>query len=769
MEQSRLRELEEQCIQDCAPPCTALCPVHVDIRQLASAVSQGDFSGGMRIIRKAVPFPEIIARTCDQPCQTRCNRQTLGGAIHIADLELACVQYAAAPFSKSPALPKKNARIAVIGGGLSGLTAAFELSRKGYRVTLFEQQNRLGGSLWNFPPHRLPPEVIERETALLAQSGVDIRLGQRVERAQKTLEEFEAVYLGCGRYDPALFSLQTNAAGVLQANPDTFQTSQLKVFAGGSLLHPPSPVVSISDGRRAAISIDRFLQNVSLAASRVNEGPYETRLFTDISGAASINAVIPETIDAGYTQEEAQQEAARCLQCECMECVKICEYLKHYGKYPKLYVREIYNNLSIIKRARTANRFINSCTLCGLCAEVCPTGLNMGIVNRETRQTMTATSKMPPSAHDFALRDIAFSNSEKFALALTPRGSDACSYAFFPGCQLAASSPEYIPQIFQSLQSAIPDVGLLLRCCGAPADWAGETDLFHQASTQLRAQWQTLGQPILILACSSCNQMIRQSLPEIETISLWEIYQQHQLYPTEISLQDKSFVIHDPCTARHAEAWQEAARHILAQMGVPFHELALSRRLTSCCGYGGVAWLANPELVGNIIRRRIAEDNADYLTYCAMCRDLFANEGKPTLHLLDLIYGNDLARLARRKGPDYSQRHENRARVRRTMFKLLSGEDDPKMETFEKYAIILSPEMRAQIEARLILVEDIQKVIEHAETSGERFINQENGHILAYFKPNVVTYWVEYTPSGNAYQIHDAYSHRMEFEGDASL
>lgn len=103
------------------------------------------------------------------------------------------------------------------------------------------------------------------------------------------------------------------------------------------------------------------------------------------------------------------------------------------------------------------------------------------------------------------------------------------------------------------------------------------------------------------------------------------------------------------------------------------------------------------------------------------------------------------------------------------MFKLLSGEDDPKMETFEKYAIILSPEMRAQIEARLILVEDIQKVIEHAETSGERFINQENGHILAYFKPNVVTYWVEYTPSGNAYQIHDAYSHRMEFEGDASL
>jgi glutamate synthase (NADPH/NADH) small chain len=769
MEQSRLRELEEQCIQDCAPPCTALCPVHVDVRQLASAVSRGDFSGGVRIIRKAVPFPEIIARVCDQPCQTRCNRQTLGGAIHVADLERACIEYNAAPFSQPPALPQKSARIAVIGGGLSGLTAAFELARKGYQATLFEQRNRLGGRLWNFPADRLPPEVIERETALAAQSGVDIHLGERVDCGQKLLEEFDAVYLGSGHADPALFSLQTTADGVPQVNPDTFQTSLARVFAGGSLLHPYSAILSVSDGRRAAISIDRLLQNVSLAASRVNEGAYETRLFTDVSGAAAVSAVIPGTLNSGYTQEEALQEAARCLQCECMECVKVCEYLKQYGKYPKLYVREIYNNLSIIKRARTANRFINSCTLCGLCAEVCPTGLDMGRVNRETRQTMVATSKMPPSAHDFALRDMAFSNSEKFALALAPRESTACSYAFFPGCQLAASSPDYIPQIFQALRTAFPDIGLLLRCCGAPADWAGETELFLQASTQLRAQWQALGQPKLILACSSCSQMIRQGLPEAETISLWEIYQQHRLYPTPISLQDKSFVIHDPCTARYADAWQESARNILTGMGVPFHELALSRRLTSCCGYGGVAWLANPELVRDIIQRRLAEDDASFLTYCAMCRDLFANEGKPTLHLLDLIYGKDLDLLAHRKGPDYSQRRENRARVRQTMFRLLSGKDDSKMETFEKYALILSPEMRARIEARLILVEDIQKVIEHAETSGERFINQENGHVLAYLKPGAVTYWVEYTPTGEAYQIHDAYSHRMEFEGDASL
>jgi NADPH-dependent glutamate synthase beta subunit-like oxidoreductase len=93
MEQSRLRELENQCIQDCAPPCTALCPVHVDVRQMVLAIGVGDFAGGLKILRKAVPFPEIIARTCDQPCQAKCNRELLGGVIQLAALERACIEY----------------------------------------------------------------------------------------------------------------------------------------------------------------------------------------------------------------------------------------------------------------------------------------------------------------------------------------------------------------------------------------------------------------------------------------------------------------------------------------------------------------------------------------------------------------------------------------------------------------------------------------------------------------------------------------------------
>lgn len=767
MEQNRLRELEEQCIQDCAPPCTSFCPVHVDIRQMVRAILQEDFAGGLKIFTKSVPFPEIIARTCNQPCQLQCNRDSTGGVIQVADLEWACVQYGGENPSKVTVLPAKKARIAVIGAGLSGLTAAFELSKKGYQVSLFEEKTQLGGCLWNLPEEELPRPVIERETNLITRVGVDIRLGRRADPKQLFSEEFDAVYLGIGKQGSIEFDLQTDRDGTIQIDPITFQTSRTNVFGGGSMLHVYSSILSISDGRRAAISIDRFLQNVTLTASRVNEGAYQTRLVTNISNVLPTKVILPAQRSNGYIKKQAITEAERCLLCECMECVKACEYLRHYGSYPKKYVREIYNNLSLVMSNHTGNKFINSCTLCGLCGEVCPTDLNMGTVNHEVRQTMVKTGKMPISAHDFALRDMAFSNNEKAAVTLCPDDSRVCSYLFFPGCQLTASNPEYIPQLYQTLSSVFPDMGVMLRCCGAPADWSGEEEIFRKSMQELKDQWQALGKPKLVLACSSCNQILKKHLPDVETISVWEVFEQHQLFPKGRGF-GKEFVIHDPCSSRYEAAWQNSARAGLISMGIPFHELAMSRNMTECCGYGGVVWLAHPELVKDIIQRRVGEDPTDYLTYCVMCRDLFAREGKRTLHLLDIIYGADLELLATRKGPDYSQRHENRIRVKQKMLKVLSGKDQFEVESYENYPLVLTPEMRTRIESRLILVEDIQKVIEHAETSGERFINQDNGHSLAYFKPNLITYWVEYTRANDAYQVQDAYSHRMDFVGDAS-
>ncbi len=768
MEQSRLRALEEQCIQECPPPCAASCPVHVDVRQMTAAAAKGDFTGAYKVFQKSVPFPGIISHTCKQPCQEKCYRETIGGVIQIAEIEQAAMLYGNEPPGKILLLPNKNAKVAVIGGGLSGLTAAVELRKKGYQVSLFEQYDHLGGRLQSFSGTVLNSSIIDQDTKVVAEIGVEVFLGKKIENLDDLPGLFDAVYLGTGDQESIRIEGLCNSDGTLGYDPVTLQTSRENVFAGGTLLHPHSTIMSLSDGRRAAISIDRFLQRVSLTASRGSEGSQETRLYTNISDIESLKGVHPRNFETGFTMEEAQQEAARCLQCDCMECVKVCEYLRHYGSYPRKYVREIYNNLSIIMRTRTANKFINSCTLCGLCGEVCPTDLDMGKVNLEARQTMVKTNKMPISAHDFALRDMAFSNSERFAATLLPLARKTCTHMLFPGCQLAASNPEYIEKLYQTLSGILPDMGVMLRCCGAPADWSGETEIFQNSVAEFRNEWQIAGSPTLILACSSCNSTIKKQLPEAKTISIWELFEQYNLFPKTHNV-GKSYVVHDPCTSRYEPAWQEAVRQGLTAMGTEFHELKMSRDLTECCGYGGVAWLAHPELVHDIIQRRIGEDQADYLTYCVMCRDLFVAEGKPTLHLLDLLFGKDLDSLAIHEGPDYSQRHENRIRVKQKMIKLITGKDQIQVETYEKYEVILSQEMRDLIESRLILVEDIQKVIEHAETSHEFFVNQESGHALACFKPNLITYWVEYSKSGGSYLIHDAYSHRMEIEGDGSI
>ncbi len=764
MDQTRLRELEDQCIQECAPPCAAHCPVHVDVRALTSAVAGGDFQSAFKTLSKTIPFPEIIARTCDQPCQAACYRKTVGGDIQVAALELTSIQHSDHLIAKPMLLPRRDARVLIIGGGLSGLTAAFELVKKGYQVALYERENRLGGRLWNYPEDQLHGDVIQREIERIVDLGVKVHTNTEVTPLLVTTLQFDACYLGTGNSASNPFNLLTNPDHTLQVNMDTFQTSQANVFAGGSLLHTPSTIFSVSDGRRAAISIDRFLQNVSLTASRVNEGAYDTRLITNISKVEKVETI--PLFKAGYSAKDAIEEAKRCLQCDCMECVKVCEYLKHYGSYPRKYVREIYNNLSIIMRTRTSNKMINSCTQCGLCAEVCPSDLNMGEVTHEVRQTMVKTNKMPPSAHDFALRDMAFSNDPRVALTLVPGEGSTCDALFFPGCQLTASNPEYIPQLYQSLASALPNLGVMLRCCGAPADWSGEENLFTQTMQEFKTQWLALGKPKLVLACTSCLRMFSTALPEMETISAWQVFEEHNLFPTGRQYT-RPLAIHDPCTSRHVEAWQDAVRSGLDAMGIVHHELEMSRDLTECCGYGGVAWLAHPELVHDILNRRASEDNADYLTYCVMCRDLLAGKGKSTLHLLDLVYGKDLDQLARRKGPDYSQRHENRLRAKQKMIKLIAERDQPMTESYESYMLLLTPELRATLEDRLILIEDVQKVIEHAETTGESFKNQQTGHTLAFYKPNLITYWVEYSHEGDTWKVHNAYSHRMELEGGA--
>jgi NADPH-dependent glutamate synthase beta subunit-like oxidoreductase len=229
MNQQELRQLENRCIQEHAPTCTATCPIHVDVRGMVTAIQQGDFAGGLKILRKASPFPGIISHICDQPCQAVCRRGEAGAPIAIAALEKACVNWAGT-IDPVTALPPKAKRVAVVGGGLSGMTVAYDLKRKGYGVAIYEAQSHLGGRLWEIPQERLPWSVISQDVSVLERLGVEIFLDTSVNKVGSNgrrpplallCEQYEAVYLGTGVDADDIYDLTLDAQGRIQIDPVT--------------------------------------------------------------------------------------------------------------------------------------------------------------------------------------------------------------------------------------------------------------------------------------------------------------------------------------------------------------------------------------------------------------------------------------------------------------------------------------------------------------------------------------------------------------------
>jgi Fe-S oxidoreductase len=760
----------EKCLQDEPAATTARCPVHVDVPAFCAEVAKGDFKAAYAVLQKRMPFAGAFCLVCDAPCEGACVRNALDAPVRMGALEQAAVRYGRTPLKRKFKTSKKNGRTAVVGGGISGLAAAFDLDRRGYAVTLYEQNNRLGGWLWEMLGPTLSATDIEEGLAGIADLSVEVLYHQPVDapRLEQLLAEYDAVYLGCAKWTEPV-----------SPHPLTLQVGSGKLFAGGMLAGSGQSVIeAVSSGKRAAVSMERFIKNISLTAEREREAAFVTGLPKSLEYVSSVAPV--DAADSFYSVEEAQAEASRCLLCACDECLKACAHMQRYGRKPKTYAREIYTNENVFLGTRYANKMINSCALCGLCGERCPLKLSMAPLVAQTRRSMVAAEKMPPSAHDFALRDMAYANSESCWLvqqppATNPVDVDAAAssdhdktpapFLFFPGCQLAASSPEHVESSYAWLRENLPEqVALALGCCGAPADWAGRDDLLQESLAKIRTAWEEQGRPTLILACSSCKDVFARHLPELPTLSLWEIMSNTAPNFSPSKGAKKVVNIHDACSTRHDAALQTSVRAILSSLDYQIEELRYHGEETKCCGYGGLVFYANREQEGDFALDRAKESPHDLVVYCAMCKDLFIDAGKRSFHLLDLLFADDPEEYALRRMPNLSERHANRAELKRRLSADVWGiEQAPLAEGLPGITVVIPPEVQALMDERLILRTDVEDALLRAVSDpGECFYNAEDNCYLVSIRKQYVTYWVQYTREETRIEVRGAYSHRMD-------
>ncbi len=185
-------------------PCEAACPAGIDVPRYLRQISDGRFSAALATIRERIPFPLVCGYACVHPCEAKCGRSQYEGPVAIRMLKRVAAELGS-DVPVPAALDATGKKVAIIGSGPCGLTAAYYLSLLGQTVTVFEAQERSGGMLrYGIPAYRLPDAIVDADIRLIEKSGVKIVTGQRVDAAEALLEQgYDAVFIACGAWRAA--------------------------------------------------------------------------------------------------------------------------------------------------------------------------------------------------------------------------------------------------------------------------------------------------------------------------------------------------------------------------------------------------------------------------------------------------------------------------------------------------------------------------------------------------------------------------------------
>lgn len=302
-------------------PCKANCPAHIDIPQYIRAIKEGDFDKATAIIREKVPFPEVLGSVCTHVCESNCKRNELGEPISICKLKrAAATQDSGAWKEKVHKEPATGKKVAVIGAGPSGLTAAYYLAKKGHSVTVFEKNEKAGGQCrYGIPSYRLPDDLLDREIDNILEIGIELKTNTECQSLEELKKQYDAILVSIGTHQGTKLPIPGNDLPGVYVNTEFLKDARsdnliqlgekVMVLGGGNVAYDCARTAIRKGAKEVHIACLENQQQMTSSPDEIEEGAQEgvilhaAHSFLRISGEDKVTGVELKKVKRFYFDE----------------------------------------------------------------------------------------------------------------------------------------------------------------------------------------------------------------------------------------------------------------------------------------------------------------------------------------------------------------------------------------------------------------------------------------------------------------------------------
>ena len=352
---------------DCISVCQRACPAHLQIPETIRLVAAGKMDDAIALVKENVVFPGVLGRICRAPCEQGCRRRQYDGPVAIQLIEREVADLAGKRYVPVCA-PATGKRIAIVGAGATGLSAAFFLLKAGHKVVVFDDHTEPGGQMRG----QVPDEVLDGDITTIRQMGLEFRGNSRPETGALR-KEFDAVILAVGsmaKANPATLGVAATER-MIRVSPANFETSVPGVFAGGTCIRASyDPARSVGDGKLladcVAVHLDGkpvkiVLKKFTSTIPKLSNEEYR-QLLVGANSALSVTELIGE----------AQAASGRCCHCDCRaanDC-KLRIVAENYGVNPKAFTGDHRRAFTVIRQPGGVIFEPGKCISCGICVAI---------------------------------------------------------------------------------------------------------------------------------------------------------------------------------------------------------------------------------------------------------------------------------------------------------------------------------------------------------------------------------------------------------------